>query len=219
MIPDQPATDPIFKIGLTGGIASGKSSVTRLLEEWGVPVVDADLVAREVVEPGTAALVALENMFGNSIIKGNGELDRSALRKIIFDHPAERKRVESILHPAIRKRCDKLIHQFALSGADYCVCAVPLLVESGQVDLYHRILVVDVPEEVQIKRIMARDHANEADALKILQSQASRQKRLDAADDIINNDGSLDSLREQVMKLHVFYQKLGRGLVRSGNRR
>ncbi len=198
----------IFKIGLTGGIASGKTSVTDLLQSFGIPVVDADLIAREVVEPGSAALIALANMFGDKIVKDNGELDRAALRAIIFSSPADRKRVESILHPAIRKRSDEYVDEYAQTDAPYLVCSVPLLVESGQTDQYDRILVVDVPEEIQVRRIMNRDNASESDALKILQSQASRKKRLDAADDVISNDGTREELAERVRSLHEFYLQL-----------
>lgn len=200
----------MFKVGLTGGIASGKTSVTDLLQQLGIPVVDADVIAREVVEPGTPALVALENMFGTKIINGDGGLDRAALRAIIFTDAADRKRVESILHPAIRKRSDEYVEEYAATDAPYLVCSVPLLVESTQTAQYDRILVVDVPEETQIKRIMNRDNATESDALKILQSQASRQKRLDAADDVITNDGTFEELAERVRTLHEFYLQLAR---------
>jgi len=200
----------IFKVGLTGGIASGKSAVSGFLEQWGVPIIDADVIAREVVLPGTPALAALENMFGADIITSNNELDRAGLRKIIFDDPAARKRVESILHPAIRKRSDDYIAQYAVKDVDYLVCSVPLLVESAQMDRYDRILVVDVPEEVQIARIMQRDQVSEADALKILQSQTSRHKRLEAADDVITNDGTLDTLRDRVSELHIYYKELAK---------
>lgn len=200
----------IFKVGLTGGIASGKTSVTNLLESLGVPVVDADVIAREVVEPGMPALDALKNMYGDKIINQNGELNRAALRVIIFTDAADRKRVESILHPAIRKRSNEYIEEIASTDTPYLVCAVPLLVESGQTDQYDRILVIDVPEETQIRRIMNRDNASESDALKILESQASRQKRLNAADDVITNDGTLADLADRVTALHNFYLELAR---------
>ena len=204
----HPNGKPVFTVGLTGGIASGKSSVTRHFQSLGVPVVDADIVAREVVEAGRPALTALQALFTESILTHANELDRKKLRNIIFSQPAARKQVESILHPAIRERSAELLARHAEAGADYVVCAVPLLVETGQCDRYDRIAVVDVSVETQLDRVMARDDTSHENALKIIRSQASREERLAVADDIIDNSGTLQSLEARVDELHLLYREL-----------
>lgn len=195
----------IYTVGLTGGIASGKSSATRHFESLGVPVVDADLVAREVVEPGTPGLQALIETFGKSVLQPDGSLDRSELRTIIFDSPQSRTQLEAILHPAIRTRSAELVAQHAEEGSNYVICAVPLLVETGQSDRYDRTAVVDVSIDTQIARIIERDQATIDDAKKILAAQASREDRLNVADDVINNEGTLQELEDQVETLHQMY--------------
>lgn len=195
----------LYTAGLTGGIASGKTSVSNLFQSLGVPIVDADLIAREVVAPGAPALQELTLLFNVPILTNGGELDRQKLREIIFADSAARRKVEGVLHPAIRKLSNERVQQHAADNANYVICAVPLLVETGQADRYDRIAVVDVPVEVQIERLMARDNTTREDANRILQSQASREQRLAAADDIIDNTGSLEELEVQVRLLHERY--------------
>jgi len=195
-------------IGLTGGIASGKSNATRRFEHHGIVVVDADLVAREVVEPGSSALQSLVTLTDSHILNNDGSLDRSALRTLIFNDATLREKVEAILHPAIRQRSEQLTREAFEQQSPYVIGAVPLLVEAGLVDRYDRVLVIDVPVEIQITRVMARDDSSREQALKIIQSQASREARLAVADDVIHNDQSLETLHAQVDALHNVYLTL-----------
>jgi len=195
----------IYTVGLTGGIASGKSSVTKLFEKLGTPIVDADVIAREVVLPGTSTLLKLQSQFDQHILTNTGELDRKKLREIIFSNDSAREKVESILHPAIRERSATLVVEHAEQGAQYVICAIPLLVETGQIGSYDRIAVVDVSIETQISRIIARDNTTRKEALSILQSQATREQRLAVADDIIDNSGSWSDLDTRVLELHTNY--------------
>jgi dephospho-CoA kinase len=199
-----------LRIGLTGGIASGKSTVARRFTELGVPVVDADLAAREVVAPGTPGLAKVIEQFGPGVVAENGELDRRALRQLVFSDPSSRQDLEAILHPLIRAAMERS----AETGVGpYIVMAIPLLVESalvesstrGRVD---RILVVDVDETVQLQRVQARDGGSLDQARAILASQASRAARLAAADDVISNCGTVTDLRQAVDRLHEKYLRL-----------
>ena len=208
-MPDRPTMIPNTKLpwllGLTGGIASGKTSVTDKFTELGATVVDADVVAREVVTPDAPALQSLAGEFGSGILLPDGNLDRQQLRNIIFADDSARKKVETILHPAIRDRSDELFSKHANAGAAYIIYAVPLLVESKQQARFDRIAVVDVAQETQIERLMQRDSTSREEALKILGSQATREQRLAVADDVIDNNGTLEELAEQVVKLHHRY--------------
>jgi dephospho-CoA kinase len=186
-------------VGITGGIGSGKSAVTDYLETLGITVVDADKVARVVVEPSTSGLAAITEHFGMDVLLANGGLDRAALRKIVFDNPDERKVLEGITHPRIR---DEIIRQLSEASSPYVVLSSPLLLESGQNTLADYVVVVDVPEEVQIKRTMARDDNSEALAKQIMAAQLDRQTRLSRADTSITNDTSLEELYERVEALH-----------------
>lgn len=197
-------------IGLTGGIASGKSRVSALFERFGACIVDADLLAREVVQPGSEGLAELVAAFSRAVLAADGTLDRAALRQQIFADPAARQRVDAILHPRIRALSEQRIDEARSTGCDYTIYVVPLLVETGQQARFDRIAVVDVPESVQLARLMARDGGSEADARRILASQASRDERLAVADDIIDNSGSIDHLTTQVHELHHFYRDLVR---------
>ena len=192
-------------VGLTGGIGSGKSTVSRYFSELGVPVVDADVIAREVVEPGQPALADVAAAFGPEVIDDHGRLRRDRLRKMIFPDPARRRRLEGILHPRIRAAMGQRLAQF---DAPYCIVSIPLLVEAGQRDMVHRVLVVDAPEALQFARIRRRDGADDAQIAAIISSQAGRETRLAAADDVIVNDGDLDKLREEVSRLHQYYTEL-----------
>ena len=186
-------------VGITGGIGSGKSAVTDYLETLGITVVDADKVARVVVEPGTSGLAAITEHFGMDVLLANGGLDRAALRKIVFDNHNERKVLEEITHPRIR---DEIIRQLSEASSPYVVLSSPLLFESGQNTLADYVVVVDVPEEVQLKRTMARDDNSEALVKQIMAAPPDRQTRLSRADASIMNDTSLQELYERVEALH-----------------
>ena len=194
-------------VGLTGGIASGKTTVSDLFAEHGVTVIDADVIARQVVEPGTDGLSRLAQLAGEDILNSDGELDRARLRDKIFADKALRASVESLLHPLIRERMNEQVHEV---NAEYCIMAIPLLVESGRHTHMDRVLVVDVPETVQRERLMARDGSTPEQVEAILLAQASRQERLAIADDVIDNSGSLAELEQAVSALHRRYLKMAR---------
>jgi len=187
--------------GLTGGIGSGKSTVARLFGELGVHWVDADDVAREVVEPGTPALERIAKHFGEQILTSEGTLDRAQLRGIVFEEPEERVWLESLLHPIIR---DELIRQLNPENYQlpYVLLVSPLLLETDQHELVDRIIVIDVPEETQIQRTMARDTNSREQVERIIAAQISREDRLARADEVIDNDRPLDDVTRQVRELH-----------------
>jgi dephospho-CoA kinase len=197
-------------IGLTGGIASGKSTVANRFIELGVPLIDADIVSRAVVQPGTKGLSQIIERFGSEVLNPQGELDRGRLRSHIFGDVVERKALEAILHPLIR---DEMNAQAQAVLAPYLVMAIPLLVEGGsphrRVD---RVLVVDVPESVQITRLLARDGSTEDQARAILASQATREARLAEADDVITNTVTVTELRQSVDRLHTQYLQQAQNL-------
>ena len=194
-----------LRIGLTGGIASGKSTVSQRFAELGIAVIDADVAARAVVEPGTPGLEQVVQRFGSGIVRPDGELDRSALRELIFNDPAARRDLDAILHPLIRAHMEQ---QAAAAAGPYLIMAIPLLVEGGSSrERLDRILVVDVDEAVQLKRVQARDGISIAQARAILGSQASRAARLEAADDVLQNGGTVAELRQAVDRLHERYLK------------
>ena len=195
-------------IGLTGGIASGKTLVSDFFTALGVPVIDADILAREVVAPGSEGLKKLIDYFSDGILTSNNQLDRKALREIIFKNPSDRKIVDGILHPLIRQRSEDGIARYRDQGAAYIIYAVPLLVETKQVSRFDRVLLVDVPVELQIERIVSRDNSTRDQAQAIISAQASREERRAIATDIISNDKSVDSVREHVMQLHKQYTDL-----------
>jgi dephospho-CoA kinase len=194
-----------LRIGLTGGIASGKTTVAQRFMELGVPVVDADAAARAVVAPGKPGFAAVSERFGPRVVAENGELDRSALRDLIFKDPGSRRDLEAILHPLIRADMERSAD---LAVGPYVVMAIPLLVEGGSRDRVDRVLVVDVDEPVQLQRVMVRDGCTEEQAGAILASQASRSERLAAADDVLLNAGSVTDLRQAVDRLHERYLRL-----------
>jgi dephospho-CoA kinase len=191
-----------LRIGLTGGIASGKSTVAQRFAELGIPVIDADLAAREVVAPGTPGLAQVIERFGPSVLAENGELDRRALRQLIFKDPDSRQDLEAILHPLIRAAME---HRTERAVGPYVVMAIPLLVESGSRGRVDRILVVDVDEAVQLRRVQSRDGGSLDQARAILASQVNRAARLAAADDVILNSGTVTELRQAVDRLHAKY--------------
>jgi dephospho-CoA kinase len=206
------STDPQFtrrpfRVALTGGIASGKTTVANLFAAHGVPLVDTDLIAREVVEPGQPALTAVAQAFGRDVLDANGRLDRRRLRELIFRDATARRRLESILHPAIRAEMERQSTAAAQAGP-YQILVIPLLAEGGRRDHVDRVLVVDAPATVQIERLMARDAVTREQAEASLQAQAQRETRLGVADDVVTNTGRIEDLREQVAALHERYVKL-----------
>lgn len=187
-----------LRIGLTGGIASGKSTVADMFAELGVPIIDTDVIAREIVQPGEPALDEIRARFGDEVFDAGGQLDRSAMRQQIFSDEAARRDLEAILHPRIgeetRRRANK-------AAGPYQVIVVPLLVGSPLAQFVDRVVVVDCDEELQVQRLLARDAETVEQARKILSAQASRKARLEIADDIIRNDAGLDETQRQVRAL------------------
>ncbi|MEE4162302.1 MAG: dephospho-CoA kinase [Woeseiaceae bacterium] len=202
----RPQLDPdVLRIGLTGGIASGKSTVADILANLGAQIIDTDVVAREVVEPGQPALDEIRDAFGDDVFEDDGTLDRRRLRERIFASPRDRERLEHILHPRIR---DATISQAASLEGPYQVIVVPLLTGSSLVALVDRVLVVDCDEATQVERLLDRDAESEEQARRILAAQASREERLAIADDVIVNDGSLEELESRASQLHENYVRL-----------
>ena len=198
-------TKPPLRIGLTGGIASGKSTVADMFAELGVPVIDTDVIAREVVQPGEPAIEEIRERFGVAVINADGHLNRAAMRKTIFEDDAARLDLEAILHPRIGEQVRR---QADAAGGPYQLIVVPLLVGSTLREYVDRILVVDCDEKTQIQRLLKRDSESIEQAQKILDSQASRQERLAIADDVIRNDQSLDHTRTQVADLDQRFRHL-----------
>jgi len=197
-------------IGLTGGIGSGKSTVAKIFESLGVPIIDMDRIARQIVEPGQPALTQIKQAFGEKIICANGQLNRQQLSKIIFDSAEQRHQLEAILHPLIRQETGR---QLAELKAPYCIVVIPLLLESEQRSLVERVLVVDVPESLQISRTMQRDDISATQVRKILAAQVGRDSRLNAADDVIDNSAELDDVRRRVNELDQQYRLLSQNSV------
>ena len=195
-------------LGLTGGIGSGKSAVVEEFGRLGVHWVDADHAARWVVEPGRPALGLIAERFGETVLAADGSLDRAVLRELIFRAPEQRKWLEELLHPLIRQ---EVAEHLARAASPYAVMVSPLLVESGQHRQVDRVLVVDVPEALQLERAVRRDQASEEQIRAILKVQASREDRLRHADDVLVNDRDLEWLKAEVERLHKFYLTLRGG--------
>jgi dephospho-CoA kinase len=191
-----------FRIGLTGGIASGKSTVANLFAAVGITIVDTDLLAREVVAPGAPLLGEISRHFGPQVLQKDGSLNRAALRAQVFANPAERLWLEHLTHPAIRALTDQRCE--AATGP-YVMVAIPLLVETRGADRFDRVLVVDCEPGLQLARLQARDGVTAHQAAQILAAQATREQRLSVADDVILNNGDIPALRDQVGKLHQQY--------------
>lgn len=191
-------TTPL-RVGVTGGIGSGKSALTDRLAERGIDIVDADVIAREVVEPGTPALAAIAERYGTGILQADGALDRAALRKIVFENPDERSWLESLTHPLIGQR---IAERLAGAKSPYVVLVSPLLLEGSQKDFVDHVVVVDVPEALQIERTTARDENSEALVRRIMEAQLARARRLDLADTVVDNSGSLEDLDAAAAQLH-----------------
>jgi len=194
-----------LRIGLTGGIASGKSVVADLFAARGVPGIDTDVIAREIVEPGQPALADIAREFGEDVIAADGRLDRRKLRDLVFRDDKRRKALERILHPRIRRIAEE---RAAAAGGPYQLIVVPLLAESPMRSSMDRILVVDCRVETQLERLQRRDAESEAQARRMIAAQASREERLAIADDVIDNDGSLEETERQVENLHRKYLEL-----------
>lgn len=192
-------------IGLTGGIGTGKSTVCKLFAERGVAVIDADEIAKELVTLDQPALQAIVQEFGKGIIDAKGRLRRARLRSIIFSDPERRKRLEKLLHPLI---LEEMLSRANRAGGPYCILCIPLLVETDQSSAVDRVLVVDAPEALQIQRVMERDHLTIDEIKAIMHAQASREDRLEAADDVIMNASDMTKLAEQVNALHQKYLAL-----------
>ena len=195
-----------YVVGIAGGIGSGKTAVSDRFAEHGVVVVDADVASRDVVRPGEPGLAAIAERYGSAVIDGDGELNRAALRERIFRDPDERRWVERLLHPAINRL---IAERLAAATSPYALLVNPLM--RGRDHRAHRILVVDVPEDVQVERTTARDSVDETQARAIIASQVPRKERLAFADDVIVNDGPLADLDIAVQKLHARYLELANG--------
>lgn len=194
-------------IGLTGGIGSGKSTVADLFAHSGAAVIDTDLIARQLVTPGSPALAEIRAAFSDAVLDSAGKLDRAGLRRLVFADDTARRRLEAILHPRIRS---DVKHALAEVQTPYAVVVIPLLIETGGYrDMLDRVLVVDCPETLQIERVMARNGLSAEDVRAIMATQASRAARLAAADDVIENTGSAETLRSAVAALHQRYLNPG----------
>jgi dephospho-CoA kinase len=192
-------------IGLTGGIAAGKSLAAETFASLGAPVLDADRVAREAVAPGSEALQQIATVFGGEYLRADGGLDRRRMRERVFADPDARRRLEAITHPLIR---DRLAAWKDAQTAPYCVLAVPILIEMGLAGMVHRVLVVDTPPELQLRRLLDRDGIDETLARQMLAAQLPGPERLAHAHDVVRNDGSPDTLRAAIAQLHAFYMEL-----------
>jgi len=194
-----------FRVALTGGIASGKSTVADLFAALGVPVIDTDLIARQVVEPGQPALAQVVAGFGAEVLDASGRIDRRRMRERIFADPEARRRLEAILHPAIGA---EMARQSLAAQGPYQLLVIPLLTEGGRRDHVDRVLLVDVPEELQVQRLTMRDGVTQEQARASLNAQATRADRLALADDVVRNAGREDELREAVAELDAKYRRL-----------
>jgi dephospho-CoA kinase len=197
----------MLRIGLTGGIGSGKSTVCTQFSELGIPVLDADEIARQVVTPNSKGLTQLIQTFGTEILQENGELNRTLLREKVFQSEEKRLKLNEILHPLIYAEIEQKISQL---DAPYCIVAIPLLIETAQCDRFDRILVIDCDERQQLDRVMARNPLSETEVKAIMDRQCQRSERLKYADDIVRNDGSYTELAVKVKKLHNLYSNLAK---------
>jgi dephospho-CoA kinase len=198
-------------VGLTGGIGSGKSAAAEEFGRLGATVVDTDAIAHELTQAGGAAMPQLRSLFGDGYVDARGAMDRAKMRALAFQDPAARKRLEQLLHPMIRTESERRI---AAASGSYVILVVPLLVEGGNYrQRVARIVVVDCPEDVQIERVRRRSSLTDEDIRRIIRSQASRDNRLAAADDVIDNSASVDALHKQVRELHARYLEMARSLA------
>ncbi|EEZ4382183.1 dephospho-CoA kinase [Escherichia whittamii] len=199
-----------YTVALTGGIGSGKSTVANAFADLGINVIDADIIARQVVEPGTPALRAIAEHFGADIIAADGTLQRRTLRERIFAHPEEKNWLNALLHPLIQQETQRQIQQ---STSPYVLWVVPLLVENSLHKKANRVLVVDVSPETQLMRTMQRDDVTREHVEQILAAQATREARLAVADDVIDNNGTPNAIASDVARLHAHYMQLASQFV------
>jgi len=192
-------------IGLTGGIASGKSTASRYFQLLGIHVIDADIIARELVKPGEPALQQIVAAFGEDILDDKQQLDRAKLRDIVFNRQDARQKLETILHPLIRA---EMRNRLKAIDDPYCVLAIPLLVETGQASMVDRVLVIDTDVDLQVERLRRRDGLDDRTIAAMLKAQATREQRLTIADDVITNNASPDDFKRQLLKLHRHYLQL-----------
>jgi dephospho-CoA kinase len=204
-----------YRIGLTGGIASGKTTVANLFAALGATIVDTDVLAREVVAPGSPLLAQITEHFGPSILAHDGSLDRRELRARVFADPAERRWLEALTHPAIRALTDERCNA---SPGPYSIVAIPLLVETDASARFDRVLVVDCDPALQLARLTARDGTTREEAQRMLAAQAPREARLAVADDVIHNEGDIASVRDQVERLHHHYVQAAKAQSDKGSR-
>lgn len=197
----------VFRVGLTGGIASGKTTVSGLFEQHGIDIIDADLIARELSQPGTIEYMAIVKQFGETCLLSDGQLNRPLLRQLIFSDPQARQALEGILHPSIRQQ---LLARARSAQSPYCILSVPLLIEANMQDCVHRILVVDVKENIQLSRLQKRDNLSRPAAIQHLSTQLNREQRLQYANDIIDNSDGITKLKLQVAQLHALYCQLAK---------
>jgi len=202
---DEPSAARPLRIGLTGGIASGKSTIASFFADLGVPVIDTDVIAREVVAKGAPALDEIRTEFGDEVFDVDGMLDRKRMRNLVFSDDSKRRQLEGVLHPRIREAA---LNQAEAVTDPYMIIVVPLLVESPMKEFMDRVLVVDCSEEVQLSRLLARDTENDEQARRIIAAQASRNERLAIADDVVLNDAALDQTRTRIEALHKNYLEL-----------
>ncbi len=203
----------ILKVGLTGGIASGKSTVCQLFAARQVPIIDADSIARELVEPGQTALQEIAQTFGSSFLDTTGALKRAHLRDYIFTHPKEKKKLEAILHPRIRQQLHARSQDLT---APYCILVIPLLIECGWQQDVDRILLIDTDPQIQLARLQSRDTLAAPLARAMIESQCPRTERQRAADDVILNQGTIADLEPQVAQRHQYYLSLAQSCTDSG---
>lgn len=194
-----------YQVALTGGISSGKTTVSNRFLKLGVPVIDADLISKQLVERNSPLLQKIVSTFGLEYLKADGNLDRAKLRTLIFSQPEARATLEGILHPAIAEEMQRQAKDF---DQPYVLLAIPLLAETGAANRFDRVLLVDADEQTQIRRLMTRDKISEEDARRMLAAQASRAQRLALADDVLHNDADLDTLYQQIDTLHNKYLRL-----------
>ena len=195
----------VFRVALTGGIGSGKTTVANKFEQLGVPVIDSDIISREIVEPGQSCLNKIIQHFGDELLTKEKVLNREKLRNIIFNDDKAKEKLEEILHPSIYEEIDKKISKI---DYPYCLVVIPLLIETNAMGYFNRILIVDTAETMQIHRAQQRDNASEENIEKIIKSQVSREQRLKHADDIIENNLSIEELNNSVVELHKKYINL-----------
>lgn len=194
-----------FRVGLTGGVATGKSTVSQLFSELGATIIDADVIARQLLEKDTDCYKQVIQLFGNTITFADGEINRALLRELVFSDTTAKHQLEKILHPEVRKQ---MLAAAEKCETAYCIFVVPLLVEADMLDLVDRILVIDIPEVTQLERLIKRDKLTKSQAQNILNNQATRQQRMQVANDLIDNQNDINLLKDKVEQLHHFYREL-----------